>query len=349
MNTTLKNWIELSAVRWRLAVDRWRRSLLRRLMWAWMRELHGMLPARVQQTLASRSKHQIAVWPALENLDPRRPVHLRLPPDHVIVEQLKLPIAATRNLSKVLSFEIDRYTPFSLDQVQYGARITGQHGEQAAVLLVAISNDRLNEIAEECQVKGFALGSIRALDPSGAVLDVDLLPHEQRPRLSSHQAMHLALIPLAGLLIVALLAMSLHKHSVKVERMQQEVAKQRLRVKELNKARQELINTQGAATYLARLRIAQPPVTHLLAELTTCLGDDTWLEQLELTASGELTLSGQSPRSSELISRARTCRQLSQVEFRGVIQPDAKTGHDRFSLSAKIKTGVDNASINERT
>ena len=144
MNTTLKNWIELSAVRWRLAVDRWRRSLLRRLMWAWMRELHGMLPARVQQTLASRSKHQIAVWPALENLDPRRPVHLRLPPDHVIVEQLKLPIAATRNLSKVLSFEIDRYTPFSLDQVQYGARITGQHGEQAAVLLVAISNDGLN-------------------------------------------------------------------------------------------------------------------------------------------------------------------------------------------------------------
>lgn len=313
-----------------------------------MRELHGMLPARVQRTLASRSKHQIAVWPVLENLDPGRAVHLRLPPEYVIVEQLKLPIAATRNLSKVLSFEIDRYTPFNLDQVQFGARVKSQKAEQAAVLLVAISNDRLNEILEGCLAEGVALRSISALDLAGEILDVDLLPHELRPRFSSHQAGQLALISLAAVLLATVLAASFYKYGTKVERMQQVVAEQRLRVKELDKVRQELINTQGAATYLARLRIAQPAVTHLLAELTTCLGDDTWLEQLELTASGELTLNGQNPRSSELMTRARTCRQLSHVEFRGVIQPDAKTGHDRFSLGARVKTGVENASIFER-
>jgi general secretion pathway protein L len=139
-------------------------------------------------------------------------------------------------------------------------------------------------------------------------------------------------------LLIALMLTALSLRQSNVERMQQEVAEQRHQVDALERSRRELTDTQGASSYLARLKTAQPTLTALLAELSVCLGDDTSLEQLEVHDSGDVSLSGQSLRASALINRARDCHSLVDPRFQGVIQPDAQTAKERFSLVAQLKS-----------
>ena len=72
----------------------------------------------------------------------------------------------------------------------------------------------------------------------------------------------------------------------------------------------------------------------LMSELTACLPDDTWLEQLEIDAD-DVAFSSQSVRASVLISRLKDCRSLENPQFQGVIQRDAASGKERFALHAR--------------
>jgi general secretion pathway protein L len=122
-----------------------------------------------------------------------------------------------------------------------------------------------------------------------------------------------------------------------VEAMQRTVDEQRQQVQQVQNLRRELINTQGAARYLARQKAAQPTLSSVLVDLTGCLGADTWVEQLEITEGGAVSLSGQSARASALITRMKDCKTLSDAQFQGIIQPDAQTGKERFSLRAQLR------------
>ncbi|NJD07434.1 MAG: hypothetical protein FIA97_13185, partial [Methylococcaceae bacterium] len=48
---------------------------------------------------------------------------LLLPAEHYLQQTIKLPAAAEENLTQVVAFELDRWTPFKADQVYFGTRI----------------------------------------------------------------------------------------------------------------------------------------------------------------------------------------------------------------------------------
>ena len=52
---------------------------------------------------------------------------------------------------------------------------------------------------------------------------------------------------------------------------------------------------------------------------------------------GGVSLSGQSSKASALITRMKDCKTLSDAQFQGIIQPDADTGKERFSLRAQLR------------
>ena len=118
--------------------------------------------------------------------------------------------------------------------------------------------------------------------------------------------------------------------------MENTVRAQKSQVAEVQKIRQQLTNTRGAANYLIRRKAAQPPLAALLNELTACLPRDTWIDQLEINDSAEVSFSGQSAKASALIARIKDCHSLENAQFQGVIQPDAQTGKDHFSLRAHL-------------
>ena len=306
---------------------------------AWFDELLGLLPPAVRSRLATDPAVHRVMWPLPRELAPGSAT-LVLPFTEVMAQTISLPAAATVDLQRVMAFEIDRYTPFSADQVYFAAQVTQRTADRALVQLVVVDRERLLQMVEHCRAKGVVVQAIDAVGTHGDSMGIDLLPHGLRPAPSRAARAHRVLALSCALLSVCLMLGMLERREALVERMRQEVAEQRQQMAELEAARRELTDTQGAAGYLDRLKAERPTLTLLLTELSRCLGDDTWLEQLEVRDSGDVSLSGQSRKASALINRVRDCHSVQNAHFQGVIQADPQSGKDRFSLAAQLKQEV---------
>jgi general secretion pathway protein L len=379
LNSTALAPLRVRLEQWR---GQWQGSPLQRAWQLWLAELQGMLPPVWRQRLGQGAALQKLDWadlagataqaPALDSpgvaprdsaevsppdLNNPRPryhpapdarVQLMLPASALMVQRLTLPLAAVGKLRTVLAFEMDRYTPFNAAQLYFDARILSRDKRQAQVLLVAVLRDRLQPILDDCQQRSLPLHAIDGYDAQGEPLQIDLLPAELKPRRAASHRFDRILGLACGVLLLACMVLWLDQRQALLETMQAEVAEQHQQIEQVQRLRAELLNTRGAARYLAQHKTAQAPLSQVLAELTECLGNDTWLEQLEISDAGDLTLSGQSAKASDLIGRVKACPSLVDAHFQGIIQPDASSGKDRFSLRAQLRKEAADAPSPER-
>ncbi|WP_122586237.1 type II secretion system protein GspL [Pseudomonas viridiflava] len=320
-------------------VQQWRGSLGQQAWQWWSAELRACLPPRVRRWLVRETVEQMYVWPLVEPVaatGANAQKILLLPSSLVLVQSLQLPVAAARNLSTVVGYELDRFTPFDAGQLYFVARQESRNAGFIHVRLVAVLRKRLDAILEECAALGLRPDTVDVGTPDER-LGVDLLPAPLRPQQShsGHRLQRWLLWICAGLLLGTML-LWLNDRQQLLEEMQAEVKAQKAQVSEVQQLRQQLTNTRGAANYLLRRKAAQPPLSALLSELTACLPSDTWIDHLEISDSAEVAFAGQSAKASALIARVKDCRSLDNAQFQGVIQPDSKTGKDQYSLRAHL-------------
>ncbi|WP_122499338.1 type II secretion system protein GspL [Pseudomonas viridiflava] len=320
-------------------VQQWRGSLGQQAWQWWSAELRACLPPRVRRWLVRETVEQMYVWPLVEPVaatGANAQKILLLPSSLVLVQSLQLPVAAARNLSTVVGYELDRFTPFDAGQLYFVARQESRNAGFIQVRLVAVLRKRLDTILEECAALGLRPDTVDVGTPNER-LGVDLLPAPLRPQQShsGHRLQRWLLWICAGLLLGTML-LWLNDRQQLLEEMQAEVKAQKAQVGEVQQLRQQLTNTRGAANYLLRRKAAQPPLSALLSELTACLPSDTWIDHLEISDSAEVAFAGQSAKASALIARVKDCRSLDNAQFQGVIQPDSKTGKDQYSLRAHL-------------
>jgi len=323
---------------------RWQASLARRWLHAWLAELQGMLPPALAARLANGNKPQVLPWPLPEHPDRARAAVLLLPASHVLAQRIDLPLAATRNLVQVLAFEIDRYTPYTTEQVHFVARVIARRPTLAQVELVAIARSALDDMLAACRVHGVQLAGIDALDEEGERLSVNLLPTGSAGTLARPGRLGRWLWLGCCACAVLLATAWLDRRQGEVEAMQREVAAQRAAAQQVQQLRQSLDTTLGASTYLATLKAQRPTLTALLADLTACLGSDTWVEQLEVRDGSHVSFSGQSAHASALLAQVKACTTLEHAQFQGIIQADKATGRERFSIIAQLRQEVPHAS-----
>lgn len=318
----------------------WRGSLLQRGWRLWLVELRACMPEKLQRLLIHEKPEHLHVWP----LAPPPPVLparvqqiLLLPPSSVLVQTLKLPLAGARNLHAVVGYELDRFTPFDATQLYFVTRQDKRNGAFIQVTLVAIMRERLDAILNECAAQGLRPYGVDVGLDEPSRLHIDLLPAPLRPKQKSHGlGLQRKLLWVCGALLIVVMLLWLNNRQQLLDEMEDAVLAQRAQVAQIQKMRQQLTNTQGAASYLIQRKAARPTFASLLHELTACLPRDTWIDQLEINDSGEVSFSGQSARASALIARVKDCRSLENAQFQGVIQPDPQTGKDRFSLRAHL-------------
>lgn len=320
--------------------QQWRGSSLQRGWRLWLVELRACMPEKLQRLLIHDTPEHVHLWPLLSplpNLSAQVQQILLLPPSAVLVQTLQLPLAAARDLNTVVGYELDRFTPFDASQLYFVARQDKRSGAFIQVTLVAILRERLDSILAECATLGLRPYAIDVGGDASARLGVDLLPAPLRPR-QKNQGLGLQrkLLWLCGALLIVAMLLWLNDRQRLLEEMENTVQAQRAQVAQIQKIRQQLTNTRGAANYLIQRKTAQPTFAALLSELTACLPKDTWIDQLEINDSAEVSFSGQSAKASALIARVKDCRSLDNAQFQGVIQPDPQTGKDRFSLRAHL-------------
>lgn len=263
-----------------------------------------------------------------------------VPESRALTRNLTLPAAAEENLRQVLTFEMDRQTPFKADQVYFDSRISARDAASRSLRvelvvlprslldtqLAAIAGGNLEIDAVDVRAGGAAGGSRRG---------INLLPVERRAKARDRRWMiNAALALLALILLVFNMSESLSNRAIAVETMQAEVEKAAVAARQVLELKTTLQDSVEGANFLSQKKQKGPLVVAMLDDLAARLNDDTYLERLSVENS-QIQLQGQSKEAAGLISVLGESPFLANPKLEGQIQPDPRTGKDRFTISAE--------------
>jgi len=207
---------------------------------------------------------------------------------------------------------------------------------ELVVLPRSLLDPQLAAVAgEQIQFDGVDVRSDDAA--GGARRGVNLLPVERRARRRDMRLpVNLGLLALALILLVFNMSESLDNRAIAVETMQAEVDKAAVAAREVLELKKTLQDSINGANFLAEKKRNGPLVVALLDDLAARLNDDTYLERLSIE-NNQIQLQGQSKEAAGLISVLSASPFLANPKLEGQIQPDPRTGKDRFTISAEPK------------
>jgi general secretion pathway protein L len=84
-------------------------------------------------------------------------ITLCIPKAWTIIKTAEFPIAIKENLASVVSYELDRITPFSSEDACYDFKVLGETDEKITLLIVAAKADIVNQYREVLEEKGISV------------------------------------------------------------------------------------------------------------------------------------------------------------------------------------------------
>ena len=340
----------------------------------WIAELGSMLPKSIRtatlpsverlylelngsEVIASRGTsetyHQVGRYPLtaaalhheqeVEDLAGRtREVVLCLPTDKVLVKTLTLPLAAEENLREVLGFEMDRQTPFSLEQVYYDHIVTARKPRKNALTLDLVVTPRLflDDLLSKLKDIGFQPHQATiCLEETRQPLPVNLLPAEDRQhRPDSARHLNLALGVLTLVLLLGTIALPLVNKLHVIHALEARVELATGKAELTRRLREEVEHLGTSSRFLLEKKQATPLVLEIVNELTHILPDDTWINRLDIKGQ-EVQIQGQSTSAAALIPLIESSDSLHNPRFRSPVTKMPGSNTERFHLSAEVATG----------
>ena len=264
-----------------------------------------------------------------------------IPADRVLTRVLNLPTAAEDNLRQVLSFEMDRQTPFKADQIYFDSRVLGHDasGRNVQVELVLIPRGRLDQelnVLPSGAVDLDGVDSWRGM-PGAGRRHTNLLPPERRAqRRNLRTPLNLALAAAALILLVVNMNESLANRAAAVEAMRAEVAQATTAAKQVAALKKSLTDSISGANFLTDRKRNGSLTVALINDLSERLPQDTYLERLQIE-NKQVQLQGQAEEAAKLIALLGASPCLGNPGFQGQVQPDPRTGKERFQINADLK------------
>ncbi len=307
------------------------------------------------------------------------PRWLLLPADAGLRRRLSLPAAAADRLREVLAFEIDRQTPFAAQDVSYDARVLARRGDsQIDAELVVVPKGALERALEglgaplratlagvdmvaaapqppQPKEPGDALEDARA---ASAVLDalplgVNLLSDAQRrQRRNPSSMMNLVLATVAIAAVGAGLWQIRANRTEAADAFEAEAKLRSQQAKRVSDEKKQLVDLVEGLRFLQNTRTGRPTTVEVLDELSRRLPNNTFVEKVSIEGD-KLLVIGLSSEASRLVEMLQTSKLWRSMSLTGALQPDPRTGKDRFTLTADLaitepnaNKGADNARRN---
>lgn len=269
---------------------------------------------------------------------------LLLLPERVLRRVTSLPLTVENNLPDVIRYELDRLTPYRQDQVYYAYRVLDRDvaGKQLHLELWLCPCTYLDPWLEELTALRLAPAQVTLLQPgSNAVLDINLLPKNQRPRAwRLPQLINSALLVTALALLNVWLLLPLYQLGVQAKNLEPELQAARSEAEEARVLRKKLSQLGDDISYLVEKHRGEVKKLDILHELTLILPDDTWIQQLQIQGK-EVLLQGESSAAATVVQLLEGSPMLHRVRFRSPVVRDSGTDTERFHLSAELRQEVE--------
>lgn len=263
-------------------------------------------------------------------------VVLRLKKGGVLIQRVTLPDAVASNLRQVLGFEMDRITPFSVDQVYYDYRVVGKSPDQnqLVVEIAFVQKKRLDGWLKLLSDQGVRVASAEC---DGLWEGINLLPPELRFKGDGDGGIRLTWM--LALIVLLLAAASLmgplwqnHEEVLKLEERLSTARKQSDIVVEI---RNRLEQREVLSRFVMDKREAVSPTVDLLREVTLLLPDDTWLQQLDIN-DDQVQIRGESTQATKLIAILESSQLFSAVAFKSPVVAIPAKEVEKFHIGMAV-------------
>jgi general secretion pathway protein L len=266
----------------------------------------------------------------------RRPrsVILRLRPGALLERPVVLPLAAERNLERVLGYEIDRLTPFAAANVVWQAAVTRRDRAQdrVTVRLSLVPRAALLPAIDMLARIGITPTCLEAAARDGSVRRIVLTaPSTRRAGMRLHAIIGGAVAALAiAVLVTPFVTQSLARGAT-----ERAISALAPRIARVDALRKHLADGAAGVDALAAEQARTGNVLLVLAAVTQLLPDDTVLTEFSLR-QGKLGISGQSPAAAQLIPALAADPTFRNPTFAAPVTRTADGHTDQFVIHAEL-------------
>lgn len=263
-----------------------------------------------------------------------------LPKGLALVRSLTLPLATEENLHEVLAFEMDRKTPYRVEQVYYDSVVESRDHDRGTIQLKLIlaPRDRIDPLLKRLDNLGLHPDRLTLRGHSSDdYLSANLLPAGRRPRrTATPQRVNRFLIAIILLLLAAAVSLPILEKQRMIDTLQPQLDRLGQEAVAARKMRTKVESVAAESRFLAEKKQSSLLILEVLNEMTQLLPDDTWINQFELEGD-EVHVRGQSQASAVLISLVESSPLLHNARFRSPVTQNRKTNMERFHLSADVE------------
>lgn len=331
----------------------WHATFFPAFMRWWGGQLIGCLPEKWQQWITSRNEvlvywRDAGLWDHNRTrVEPAEVRHSNSSAKHVLIlasedvltRHILFPPTAAAELTSIIMYEVDRYMPFTAEQVYWDFKRPVVFPDKSLqVNLVVVARRRLDFILQTLLDQGLKVAAVDALDSDGQRLQLDLTPTDWQ---AGKADLRRRVGKIQTVMSVALVLLAMHLWVVdregQLDAMRSDLRALHNQAQEVQSIRQRLNAAQDEGQYVEGRKTLAPSMSGLLSELSQCIPQNAWLEQLIVNPAGDVSFDGQSDQASGLIAQMKNCNSLVNPGFSGTIQTVTSTGKDRFSVLAHLK------------
>ena len=262
-------------------------------------------------------------------------IELMLDQKQMLHLQHRFPEAAQQNIKQVVSYQLDRLTPFTADSAYFDAKIA-RH-DKAKKQIVADIYVTPKTIVEKLAARLSAVG-VPEVDRV-SVLDGAVNLRHGRERLQAKSGKSaLSKLPLyffITALIAALAAPVLYKQR-RVEQITAATTELKRDAAAQLEIRDKLLAAEEALVFLQERRRTSPVALEVVERLSIEIPEHTWLERLELEGS-QLQIRGESNQALTLIDTLEGSPHFSRVSFQSPVTRSKESGKDKFHIQARVE------------
>jgi general secretion pathway protein L len=247
---------------------------------------------------------------------------------------LQIPHAAQRELAGVLTFEVERHTPYRANEVLFTWNIDRRASseELLAITLTVVPRNVVMPLVDVMRETGVAANTIRiaSTDQNGADMTA-AAGMTARPARTLLRTLALT----ASLLIIAAAAVPYVRQNLTISDLEERIGVARNRVAALASVSDNAARLENASRIVVDAKLSKPSVARILETLSATLPDGTWLRHVGIV-DGEVLIEGMTDRSARLVDLLEASPLFASVRYASPVTRERGGQVERFSFSLTL-------------
>ncbi|MCU7904595.1 MAG: PilN domain-containing protein [Candidatus Thiodiazotropha sp. (ex Epidulcina cf. delphinae)] len=267
--------------------------------------------------------------------DDRRRIRVELDPGLLLVREVRLPVSAKKNLRNVLTYEMDRLSPFRDEEVYFHFTPLEQDENRGRIVgrLIVAQKRRLDPWYELLARQGMEIGLVTLVGDS---VPLTLKPRQGSKSGTMGGSLNALLLGLLLLLALAGPVWQQRQIAIGLEQAMQTARKEAARIMQLQ---ERLTLRRDAVGMVSTEREDYLALSDVLLELTRVIPSGSWSHRVALTP-GRVDVSGESGQAAELITLLERSPMFEAVRFKSPVVQNRLSGKENFDLTMHLTRGI---------